>query len=40
MDAIFNEGGFSLATANLDDDPAYEVLVANGTQLFVLDPSD
>jgi hypothetical protein len=38
LDAIFNEGGFSLATANLDDDPAYEVLVANGTQLFVLDP--
>jgi WD40 repeat protein len=37
LDAIFNEGGFSLATANLDDDPAYEVLVANGTQLFVLD---
>jgi outer membrane protein assembly factor BamB len=37
LDAIFNEGGFSLATANLDDDSAYEVLVANGTQLFVLD---
>jgi outer membrane protein assembly factor BamB len=37
LDAIFNEGGFSLATVNLDDDPAFEVLVANGTQLFVLD---
>jgi outer membrane protein assembly factor BamB len=38
LDAIFNEGGFSLAAANLDDDLVYEVLVANGTQLFVLDP--
>jgi outer membrane protein assembly factor BamB/predicted Ser/Thr protein kinase len=39
LDTIFNEGGFSLAMANLDDDPAYEVVVANGAQLFVLDPS-
>jgi predicted Ser/Thr protein kinase/negative regulator of sigma E activity len=38
LDTIFNEGGFGLAAANLDDDPAYEVIVANGTQLFVLDP--
>ena len=37
LDAIFNEGGFNLAVANLDGDPAYEVIVANGTQLFVLD---
>ena len=38
LDAIFNEGGFNLAVANLDEDVAYEVIVANGTQLFVLDP--
>jgi serine/threonine protein kinase len=40
MDVIFNEGGFNLAVANLDGDPVYEVIVANGTQLFVLDPSE
>jgi hypothetical protein len=39
LDAIFNEGGFNLAIANLDDDPAEEVIVANGTELFVLDSS-
>jgi outer membrane protein assembly factor BamB len=39
LDAIFNEGGFNLAVANLDGDSAYEVIVANGTQLFVLDSS-
>jgi len=38
LDAIFNEGGFNLVVANLDGDLAYEVIVANGTQLFVLDP--
>ena len=38
LDSIYNEGGFGLATANLDSDPALEVLVANGTQLLALDP--
>jgi tRNA A-37 threonylcarbamoyl transferase component Bud32 len=37
MDSIFNEGGFGLAMANLDADPALEVLVANGAQLLALD---
>jgi WD40 repeat protein len=37
LEAIFNEGGFNLSVANLDGDLAYEVIVANGTQLFVLD---
>jgi outer membrane protein assembly factor BamB/predicted Ser/Thr protein kinase len=39
LDSIFNEGGFNLVTVNLDDDPADEVVVANGRELFVLDPS-
>jgi outer membrane protein assembly factor BamB len=34
---IYNEIGFGLTLANLDDDPALEVLVANGTQLLALD---
>lgn len=38
LDSIFNEGGFNLITANLDDDPANEVLVANGRELIVIDP--
>jgi outer membrane protein assembly factor BamB/tRNA A-37 threonylcarbamoyl transferase component Bud32 len=38
LDSIYNEGGFGLATANLDADPALEVLVANGAQLLALDP--
>ncbi len=37
LDSIHNEGGFGLAAANLDSDPALEVLVANGTQLLILD---
>jgi hypothetical protein len=37
LDAIYNDLGFGLAMANLDGDPALEVLVANGTQLLALD---
>jgi hypothetical protein len=37
LGAIYNESGFGLAMANLDGDPALEVLVANGTQLLALD---
>jgi hypothetical protein len=37
LGAIYNEDGFGLAMANLDSDPALEVLVANGTQPLALD---
>jgi Tol biopolymer transport system component len=37
LDAVTNDQSFALATANLDDDPAVEVLVANGQQLLLLD---
>ncbi len=37
LEAILNEQPFALATANLDKDPALEVVVANGRDLFVLD---
>jgi len=37
LDAIFNEGGFNLVVANLDHDLSGEVIIANGTQLIVLD---
>lgn len=37
LDTIFNEHGFAMITVDLDGDPAQEVLVANGTQLLVLD---
>ncbi len=38
LDSIFNEGGFNLVAANLDEDPADEVLVANGRELILIDP--
>lgn len=38
LDAILNESPFALALANLDEDSALEVLVANGRDLIALDP--
>jgi outer membrane protein assembly factor BamB len=40
LDSILNEGGFGLMTADIDADLAYEVLVANGTQLLALNTSE
>jgi serine/threonine protein kinase/WD40 repeat protein len=37
LDSVTNDQSFALATANLDADPAVEVLVANGQQLLLLD---
>ena len=38
LETIINEPSFGLALANLDEDPALEVLMANGWDLIALDP--